>query len=94
MPWPSVGKTVAERHALFNRCKHVTIWRDCDAMGRLRWQALIGTDTQGGFEHGRDRTRRESVAFAKARYPGLQIDMQHGSTWRRVQDMSEAVKTL
>jgi hypothetical protein len=91
MSWHAIGQTVAERGALFNRCKHVTIWRSCDEAGAMCWETLVGTDTQGGFIHGRDRTRKAAVAHALERYPGLQIDMQHGTVWRRVQDMSPDV---
>lgn len=89
--WHEIGQTIAERHALFNNCKIVSIHRDCDHNGTI-WQVLIGHNLTSGFEHGRDKTRKAAIAFALSRYPSLEIVAQHGDSMRHIQSMKETVK--
>ena len=89
-----IGQTVGERNALFNRCHFATVFRDCDYMGRTEWHLLVGTDHTGGFRHGEFKTRKEAIAFAKERYPGLQIAAQWGDEMRPIQEMAEPVRKI
>ena len=91
--WHEIGQTIAERNALFNNCKIVSIHRDCDHNGRTIWQVLVGHDEISGFEHGRDKTRKDAIAFALSRYPSLEIVAQHGDSMRHIQSMKETVKS-
>jgi hypothetical protein len=90
--WHVIGQTITERHALFNNCKIVSIHRDCDHNGRTIWKVFVGHDYMGGFEHGRNKTRKEAITFALSRYPSLEIVAQYGDSFRHIQSMNQAVK--